>query len=70
MQLKMSFLLMFGIKRPSSGNFQLREITKLHGLTRQYYHAVTMSSYFKNLRSQFPHSQTCFIKMYISIAVQ
>jgi hypothetical protein len=31
----------FGLARPSSGNYQLEEITTLHGLTRQYYHAVT-----------------------------
>jgi hypothetical protein len=32
---------MFRFKRPSSGNYQLGEITKLHGLTRQDYHDVT-----------------------------
>jgi hypothetical protein len=33
-----------GLTRPSSGNYQLEEITTLHGLTRQYYH------------SHFPHA--------------
>jgi hypothetical protein len=31
----------FGLTRPSSGNYQLEEITTLHGLTRQYYQVVT-----------------------------
>jgi hypothetical protein len=31
----------FGLTRPSSGNYQLEEITTLYGLTRQYYQAVT-----------------------------
>jgi hypothetical protein len=31
----------FGLTRPSSVNYQLEEMTTLHGLTRQYYHAVT-----------------------------
>jgi hypothetical protein len=38
----MSFVVTcFGLTRSSSGNYQLEEITTLHGLTRQYYHALT-----------------------------
>jgi hypothetical protein len=39
---KMSFVATcFGLTKPSSCNYQLEEITALHWLTRQYYHAVT-----------------------------
>jgi hypothetical protein len=31
----------FGLTRSSSGNYQLEEITKLYGSTRQYYYAVS-----------------------------
>jgi hypothetical protein len=30
-----------GLRKTSSSNYQLEEITTLHGLTRQYYHAIT-----------------------------
>jgi hypothetical protein len=30
----------FGLTGPSSGNYQLEEISTLHGNTRQYYRAV------------------------------
>jgi hypothetical protein len=42
MSFKISFVApCFSLTRPSSGNYQLEEITTLHGLMHQYYHAVT-----------------------------
>jgi hypothetical protein len=42
MPFKLSFVATcFGLTRPSSGKYQLEEITTLHGLTLQYYHFVT-----------------------------
>jgi hypothetical protein len=42
MSFKMSFVATcFGVTKPSSGNYHLEEITALHGLMRQYYHALT-----------------------------
>jgi hypothetical protein len=39
---RMSFVAMcFGFTRPPSGIYQLEEITTLHGLMREYYHAVS-----------------------------
>jgi hypothetical protein len=31
----------FGLMKSSSSNYQLEEITRRHGLARQYYHALT-----------------------------
>jgi hypothetical protein len=38
----MSFVTTYlGLPTPPSGNSQLEDITTLHGVTRQYYHAVS-----------------------------
>jgi hypothetical protein len=43
--------------------YELEEITTLHGLKLQYYHAVTARRFLRNLCSQFPHTQISFLKI-------
>jgi hypothetical protein len=64
---KMSFVATcFSLTRPSSGNYQLEEITTLQGLTRQYYHAVSARCRIWECILILPSSQGCTIAQAVS----
>jgi hypothetical protein len=46
----------------ASDNYQLQEMTTLHGLTRQYYHAVTTCRRICEM-----YARTCFVLFLCSV---